>query len=146
MLEQNTEDFDYESFQDERPFDVTITRDLQLQDFYMHERGSDVYIDIHFIISGKCFRFLEIEMQDYTLRVEPLVAGDEKPRTRRYILTKISTSGTTTFQTMDFDELFLLGKLPIVGGQMLKLMNDDEFIRLEHRVGRTQVRITPKKG
>ncbi len=134
----------FDGFQHTRPFDVTITRSYTLQDFYRSERGSDVYVDVRTVISAWLFYWVEIQMRGWTLRVEPEIADDERQGKRCFVLTRTETGGEPQTETMEFEDLFSRGGVPLTGLHMLALMNHHDFVRLEHRVGRTQICIVPK--
>lgn len=138
------ENVGFDSFRHTRPFTVTITRKYQLQDFYLSEQGNDVYVDVQSVLSALRFRWVEIQMRGWTLRVEPARVDDKQPGTRRFVFTRTEVGKEPQSETMEFGDLFSHGGVPLIGLQMLALMNQDDFVRLEHRVGRTQVRIVPK--
>ncbi|SRR5712692_1925874 len=145
MTDTLLKDVGFDSFRHTREFDVTITRDYQLKDFYLSEQGSDVYVDVQSVLSALRFRWVEIQMRGWTLRVEPELAENERPRKRRFVLIRTEAGGKPKVETMDFEDLFLRGGIPNVGLQVLALMNEEDFISLEHCVGRTHIRIVPKE-
>jgi len=102
-------------------------------------------VDVQSVLSALRFRWVEIQMRGWTLRVEPELAENERPRKRRFVLIRTEAGGKPKVETMDFEDLFLRGGIPNVGLQVLALMNEEDFISLEHCVGRTHIRIVPKE-
>jgi hypothetical protein len=135
--------FDQGKLNDEKPFEVIVTRAYQLEDLYMHESGSFPYIDAHFILGAHRFQWLELRTRAWTMRVELDTPGDERPRFRLYKLMWMEEGQKPLAETMAFDDLFICG-VPIVGVQVLAILNRDDFLSLEYQVGRVHMRLQPK--
>lgn len=134
--------FDQEALYDEKPIDAIVTHHFQLHDFYLHDDGGILYIDASTIIGTHRFHWLELRTRAWALRVELEMPGDERPRVRRYKLIWREEGHDPLVETMAFDELFRCG-VPMVGAQVLAVINREDFLAFEHRVGRVHVRLQP---
>ena len=135
--------FDQDELHDEKPIDAIVTHAYQMQDFYMHDDGGVPYIDAYNIIGTHRFHWLEMRTQAWTLRVELETPGNEHPRFRLYKLIWREEGQELLVETLAFDDLFKCG-VPIVGAQVLAVVNRDDFLSFEHHVGRVHVRLQPK--
>jgi hypothetical protein len=132
--------FEQEQFQDEKLFEIAITRTRQLQDFYEHEEGNPVYIDTAFVLGARRFHWIAWQMRDWSLRIELAEPDKTSARTHLYKLIWQEAASEPLTENLAFNELFTR-RLPLTGLQVLALMNQEDFVSMQYAVGRIQLAI-----